>query len=130
MAKTATFERGIHPGYNKELASGKSITTAKTPQRIVVPLSQHIGAPAQSEVNIGDEVKRGQVIGVTTSFVSSPVHSSVSGKVIAIAAFPSSAGRMVSSIVIENDGKDESVEFIDNADYINTPQDEITRTEG
>ena len=125
MAKTATFERGIHPGYNKELASGKSITTAKTPQRIVVPLSQHIGAPAQSEVNIGDEVKRGQVIGVTTSFVSSPVHSSVSGKVIAIAAFPSSAGRMVSSIVIENDGKDESVEFIDNADYINTPQDEI-----
>jgi electron transport complex protein RnfC len=125
MTKTATFERGIHPGYHKELASGISITEANPPQRIVVPLSQHIGAPAQSEVNIGDEVKRGQCIGVTTGFVSSPVHSSVSGKVIAISDFPSAAGRMVPSIVIENDGKDESVAFIDNADYLNTPQDEI-----
>ena len=106
MSKTATFERGIHPKYNKELASGKSITRAELPKRIVVPVSQHIGAPAQPEVNIGDEVKRGQIIGGTSGFVSSPVHASLSGKVIAISDFPTSVGKMVQSIVIENDGKD------------------------
>ncbi|MEW6600186.1 MAG: electron transport complex subunit RsxC [Nitrospirota bacterium] len=125
MSKTATFERGIHPKYRKELASGKSITQANLPQRIVVPVSQHIGAPAKPEVNIGDEVKRGQVIGSTTGFVSSPVHSSISGKVTAIADFPTSVGRMVQSIVIESDGKDEAVAYKEHPDYMNLSADEI-----
>ncbi|UCH81357.1 MAG: electron transport complex subunit RsxC [Nitrospiraceae bacterium] len=125
MAKMATFDRGIHPEYNKELASGKTITDAKLPQRVVVPVSQHIGAPAQPEVSIGDEVKRGQVIGSTSGFVSSPVHSSLSGKVITIADFPSTAGKMVQSIVIESDGKDEAVTFNEHPDYMNLGPDEI-----
>ena len=125
MADIATFERGIHPRYHKELASGKPITQASLPQRIVVPVSQHIGAPAKPEVNIGDEVKKGQLIGSATGFVSSPIHSSISGKVIAIADFPTSAGKMVQSIVIEGDGKDEAVEFKENPDYMSLSSDEI-----
>lgn len=125
MSKTETFERGIHPAYHKELASGKAIEQAQLPQRIVVPLSQHIGAPTQAEVNIGDEVKKGQVIGVTTSFVSSPVHSSISGKVIAIAPFPTPGGKMVPSVVIESDGKDEAVHYKEDPDYMNLSAEEI-----
>ncbi len=125
MSKTATFERGIHPGYHKELAAGKAITQAHLPRRVVVPLSQHIGAPAVPEVAIGDEVKKGQVIGTTTGFVSSPVHASLSGKVIAIADFPTSVGKMVQSIVIESDGKDEAVPFKENTGYLNLSADEI-----
>jgi electron transport complex protein RnfC len=125
MSKAVTFERGIHPDYNKELAAGKAIVAAKLPDRIVVPLSQHIGAPAKAAVSIGDEVKRGQVLGETSGFVSSPVHASISGKVIAIADFPSAVGRMVRSIVIESDGRDEAVAFKENADYLNLPADEI-----
>jgi len=125
MSKAVTFERGIHPDYNKELASGKAITVAKLPDRIVVPLSQHIGAPAKAAVSMGDEVTRGQVLGGTTGFVSSPVHSSISGKVIAIADFPTAAGRMVQSIVVESDGRDEAVAFKDNPDYLNLSVDEI-----
>ena len=125
MSKTATFERGIHPEYHKDLAAGKSITRAGLPQRIVVPVSQHIGAPAKPEVNIGDEVKRGQVIGSMTGFVSSPVHSSISGKVIAIADFPTSVGRMVQSVVIESDGKDEAVSFNEHPEYSSLSADEI-----
>ncbi len=125
MSKTATFERGIHPKYNKELASGKSIVQAKLPKRIVVPISQHIGAPAKPEVNIGDEVKKGQVIGSSSGFVSSPVHSSISGKVIAIADFTTSAGRMVPSIVIESDEKDEAIAYKENLDYMSLSSDEI-----
>ena len=125
MGKTATFERGIHPEYHKELAAGKPIVQARLPQRIVVPVSQHIGAPAKPEVGIGDEVKRGQLIGSTTGFVCSPVHSSISGKVIAIADFPTAVGKMVQSIVIEGDGKDESVDFKENPDYMNMGADDI-----
>ncbi|GBD95351.1 MAG TPA: electron transport complex subunit RsxC [Nitrospirae bacterium] len=125
MGKTATFERGIHPRYHKDLTAGKSIAKAKLPQRIVVPVSQHIGAPAKPEVGIGDEVKRGQVIGSATGFVCSPVHSSISGKVTAIADFPTAAGKMVQSIVIESDGKDEAVDFKENPDYMNLGADDI-----
>lgn len=125
MSKAVTFERGIHPDYNKELAAGKAIVAAKLPDRIVVPLSQHIGAPAKAAVGIGDEVKRGQVLGETSGFVSSPVHASISGKVIAIADFPTAAGRMVQSIVVESDGRDEAISFKENDDYLNLPADEI-----
>lgn len=125
MSKTATFERGIHPEYNKELSSGKPVTPAALPQRVVIPLSQHIGAPAKAEVAIGDEVKKGQVIGSSAGFVSSPVHASVSGKVIAIAAFPNAAGRMVTSFVIESDGRDESVVFTEHPDVASLGADEI-----
>lgn len=125
MSKVATFERGIHPKYNKELSSGKSITPAKLPQRIVIPLSQHIGAPAKLEVKIGDEVKKGQIIGSPSGFVSSPVHSSISGKVIAIADFPTAAGRLVNSVVIESDEKDEAIAFKETPGYMNLTADEI-----
>jgi electron transport complex protein RnfC len=125
MSRAVTFERGIHPDYNKELASGRTITEAKLPGRIVVPLSQHIGAPAKAVVSIGDEVKRGQVLGEMTGFVSSPVHSSIAGKVIAIADFQTAAGRMVQSVVVESDGSDEAVAFKENSDYLNLSVDEI-----
>jgi electron transport complex protein RnfC len=125
MINAVTFERGIHPEYQKELTSGKSIRSLQMPSRVVIPLSQHIGAPAKPEVKIGDEVKRGQTIGSPAGFVSSPVHSSISGKVIAIADFPHPSGKMVPSIVIENDGKDEGISFKENPDYLNLTSDEI-----
>ena len=125
MADIATFKRGIHPEYQKELSSGKSIRISTLPQRVVIPLSQHIGAPAKAEVNIGDEVRRGQVIGSPASFVSAPVHASISGKVVAVADFPHPSGKMAPSIVIESDGKDESILLNENADYMNLSADEM-----
>lgn len=125
MVNTVTFKRGIHPEYQKGLTSGKPVIDANLPQRVVIPLSQHTGAPAKPEVNIGDEVKRGQLIGSPPSFISAPVHSSISGKVVAIADFLHPSGRMITSIVIESDGKDEVISFKENADYMNLGADEI-----
>ena len=125
MVKTATFERGIHPEYQKEITSNKPITSAQLPSRVVIPLSQHTGAPAKPEVNIGDEVKRGQLIGSSAGFVSAPVHASISGKVTAIAEFLHPSGRMISSVVIESDGKDESISFKENVDYMSLGIEEI-----
>ncbi len=125
MAQAATFERGIHPDEAKRLTEKFSIVQAKLPQRVVIPLVQHIGAPTKQEVNIGDEVKCGQLIGSPTSFVCAPVHSSISGKVIAVSDFPQPSGRMVSSIVIESDGKDETVAFDDTPGYMDLSPDEM-----
>ncbi len=125
MGKAATFERGIHPEYQKEITANKPILPAQLPSKVVIPLSQHTGAPAKPEVNIGDEVKRGQAIGSPAGFVSAPVHASISGKVVAITDLPHPSGRMVTSIVIESDGKDEGISFKENVDYINLGAEDI-----
>ena len=121
----ATFKGGIHPPDKKELAKDRPISEAKPPQRVVIPLSQHLGAPCKPIVTIGQEVKKGEMIGEPGGFVSAPVHSSVSGKVIAIAEFPNAMGRMVNSIVIENNGKEEWAALKDNPDYMKLSPDEL-----
>jgi len=122
---TATFKGGIHPPDKKELAANSSISDAKAPKIVVIPLSQHIGAPCNPVVTIGQEVKKGQVVGEPSAFVSSPVHASVSGKVVAIGEFPNAMGRMINSIVIENDGKEEWTQLKDNPDYMSLSSEEL-----
>lgn len=121
----ATFKGGIHPPDKKDIAKGRAIKEAKSPQRVVIPLIQHLGAPCKPIVSIGQEVKKGEMIGEAGGFVSASVHSSVSGKVIAIAEFPNAMGRMINSIVIENDGKEEWTSLKDNPDYIKLSPDEL-----
>jgi len=82
------------------------LNKAKVPGLIVIPLQQHIGAPCEPIVNVGEEVKLGQKIGEPKGFVSAPVHSSVSGKVAAIEKRVHPGGGMVMSVVIESDGLD------------------------
>ena len=81
-----------------------------TPKEVLIPASQHIGAPAEIIVSVGDEVKIGQKIAEGTGFVSSPAHASVSGKVKAIEDCLRADGRKVPAIRIESDGKDELYE--------------------
>ncbi len=100
MAEGKTFKRGIHPPYNKELASGKAIKKAPVPSEVVIPLSQHIGAPNEPLVSVGDRVEVGQKIGGTDAFVSAPVHSSVAGTVKEIADLPNFTGQSVKSVII------------------------------
>jgi len=120
-----TFAGGIHPPERKTLSEHAAITEAKPPARAIIPLSQHIGAPCQAVVEIGQEVKKGQLVGNPGGFVSAPVHASVSGKVIAMGEFPMANGRMVPSIVIENDGKEEWTALKDSPDYMNLSPEEL-----
>jgi electron transport complex protein RnfC len=125
MSKSATFERGIHPHESKELTAHKSIETAPLPARVIIPLSQHAGAPAKAEVAVGDSVKKYQAIGSPQGFVSAPVHASISGKVVAISEFPHPSGRLIPSVVIESDGLDEGMPLTENRDYLNLAPDQI-----
>ncbi len=113
-----SFSGGVHPADNKQLTAHKPTVAAALPQRAVIPLSQHIGAPTKSIVVIGQEIKKGEKIGETTGFVSAPVHASISGKVVALGNFPHSLGTNMPAVVIENDGKDEWVAGLkENPDY-------------
>ncbi len=119
------FKGGIHPPDKKALSADKPVAETKQPRRVVVPLSQHLGAPCKPIVAVNQEVKKGELIGEPTGFVSAPVHSSVSGKVISIGEFPNAMGRMVTSIVIENDGREEWTLLKDNPDYMNLSPEEL-----
>jgi electron transport complex protein RnfC len=119
------FKGGIHPPDKKALSADKPVAETKQPRRVVVPLSQHLGAPCKPIVAVNQEVKKGELIGEPTGFVSAPVHSSVSGKVISIGEFPNAMGRMVTSVVIENDGREEWTLLKDNPDYMNLSPEEL-----
>jgi H+/Na+-translocating ferredoxin:NAD+ oxidoreductase subunit C len=100
-----TFKGGIHPPYNKELASSKAITRAPVPAELVIPLNQHIGAPNSPLVSPGDRVTVGQKIGETDAFVSAPVHSSVAGTVKAIEDVKNFTGQVVKSVIVAADAQ-------------------------
>jgi Na+-translocating ferredoxin:NAD+ oxidoreductase subunit C len=119
------FKGGIHPSDKKALSADKPVAEIKQPLRVVVPLSQHLGAPCKPVVAVNQEVKKGELIGEPTGFVSAPVHSSVSGKVVSIGEFPNAMGRMVTSIVIENDYREEWTLLKDNPDYMNLSPEEL-----
>ncbi|MDY6794716.1 MAG: electron transport complex subunit RsxC [Actinomycetota bacterium] len=103
MAEIKTFKGGIHPSYNKELSSGKSIKDAPVPWEVIIPLQQHIGAPCEPLVKAGDRVEAGQRIGEAEAFVSAPIHSSVSGTVKEVAEVTNFTGARVNSVIITAD---------------------------
>ncbi|WP_270941419.1 electron transport complex subunit RsxC [Romboutsia lituseburensis] len=109
--KLLTFRGGIHPPYKKEYSNQKAIEKAENPKVVYIPLQQHIGAPASPIVQVGDSVKVGQKIGEQQGFVSCNVHSSVSGKVIAIKECEVAGGTGV-CVVIENDFLEEKHESV------------------
>ncbi len=99
-----TFKGGIHPKDMKADTEGKAIIDITPPGTLVFPLSQHIGAMAKPIVAVGATVLAGQKIAEADGFVSANVHSSVSGKVVAIEPRLHPNGSKVESVVIENDG--------------------------
>ena len=84
--------------------AGESALILSDVKEVLLPLSQHIGAPATPLVKVGDEVKVGQKIADASGYVSSPIHASVSGKVAKIEDYLRPDGRVVPAIRITSDG--------------------------
>ena len=103
---------GIHPVEGKEPTEHLSLVRFPEPETVIIPMSMHLGAPATPIVNVGDKVKLGQKIGEAAGFISAPVHSSVSGEVMAICDCPHATRGTCQSVVIKSDGlntPDESI---------------------
>ena len=97
-----SFFGGIHPDENKHLSCDAPVQNFPEPDILVVPMSQHIGAPCKPLVKKGDPVTVGQKIGDNTGLCV-PVHSPVSGKVKSVEMKAHSSGTTMMSVVIEND---------------------------
>ena len=102
---------GIHPKEQK-ISAGKAIQTIALPDQVIIPLSQHIGAPCQPVVKKGDTVKVGTLIGKAVGFVSANIHSSVSGTVLKIDKALDASGYRRDAVFIKVEG-DEWEETID-----------------
>ena len=100
-----SFFGGIHPKENKWYAEEQRTLGFPEPDILVIPMSQHIGAPCQPLVKKGDTVTMGQKIGDNQGLCV-PVHAPVSGKVKAVEPRPHTSGMTMMSVVIENDHKD------------------------
>ncbi|WP_086480332.1 electron transport complex subunit RsxC [Oceanospirillum sanctuarii] len=103
------FHGGIHPDENKQQSVQQPLVQAPLPSKVILPLQQHIGAPAEPLVTVGDQVKTGQLIAKADGFISANIHASISGTVTAIGEhpIPHASGMNDLCITIESDGKDE-----------------------
>ena len=124
MLETKTFSGGIHPPAMK-LTSDKPIERLPLPDKVILHLSQHIGAPAKSSLQINDKVIFGQVIAEAGGFVSAPVHATISGKVIAYGNFKHPLGQSTPAIVIERDKEQQEPIYSEKVNGLALPPAEI-----
>jgi len=117
-----TFPKGgIHVDENK-ISASKKINILPVPDKVYIPVSQHLGAPSKILVNKGDKVKVGQLIAEKDGFISSNVHSSVSGTVEKIDLITDASGFKRNAVIIQVEGD----EWIDNIDRSNDIKKEIS----
>ncbi|WP_455202433.1 electron transport complex subunit RsxC, partial [Kaarinaea lacus] len=102
------FRGGVHPDDHKQATASKAIDVMPVPEFLYVPVQQHIGAPAEPEVSIGDKVLKGQLLAHSQGAVSAPVHAPTSGVVhdITLHTAPHPSGLPVKTIIIKSDGED------------------------
>ncbi|MDO9557122.1 MAG: electron transport complex subunit RsxC [Coriobacteriia bacterium] len=111
MGKGA-FKGGIHPPDRKAATAGCPVQWAPVPARLVLPMSQHLGAPCVPTVEKGQHVGRGEVIGSVDALVSAPVHSPVDGEVTAIGPWLTTGGTRVTAVTITPDAEQDLESYV------------------
>ncbi|MBR2013337.1 MAG: electron transport complex subunit RsxC, partial [Clostridia bacterium] len=107
----STYLRGIRTPHRKG-TKRKPVLRMDIPKTVTIPMSMHIGKPAIPIVKVGDLVRVGTKIGEADGYISSPVYSSVSGKVVKLIEHRLVSGAATTAVVIESDGEmavDESI---------------------
>ncbi|MBX2808354.1 MAG: electron transport complex subunit RsxC [Cellvibrionaceae bacterium] len=110
---------GIYPPENKQQSMAAPLADISLPKTLILPLNQHLGAPAKALVKVGDSVKAGEQIAAATGVMSAPVHAPTSGTVSAIEArtLPHASGMSGPCIVIDTDGKHSAAALTPCEDY-------------
>jgi electron transport complex protein RnfC len=109
MSRLFHFQGGVVLKAHKDEATAYPVQQAKLPKRLILPLRQHIGEPAEPMVKVGDRVLKGQMIARPADAISAPVHASSSGTVVAIEnhPIPHPSGLNEPCIIIDTDGQEE-----------------------
>ena len=120
------FYGGVHPSPHKNLTSDGAIKRTFVPKRVVLPLSQHTGSPAEPIVKAGDSVKAFFEIAKATGFVSSPIYASIGGKVTKISYSSTPTSNRALSVFIESQGdEDQDFKIKDRRDPNGLPGEEL-----
>ncbi|MDG1813050.1 MAG: electron transport complex subunit RsxC [Porticoccaceae bacterium] len=129
MTKTWVTPGGVHPPENKHQSLTLPIGALPIPEKLLVPLSQHIGAPANACVKVGQKVLKGQKIADATGSVSVPMHAPTSGTISAIEDRPiaHSSGMSAPCIEITSDGKDNWIDHEGIADFEHSSPQALTK---
>lgn len=127
MGQLWDFSGGIHPAEHKHLSTGRPIRPAGIPDRLVLPLQQHIGPPAETLVSVGDRVLKGQKLADVSRGTGVPIHAPTSGTIEAIADFPvpHPSGMTDRCIVLKPDGDDQWGPRSPIADYHGMDRNEV-----
>ncbi|MBO8160236.1 MAG: electron transport complex subunit RsxC [Thermosipho sp. (in: Bacteria)] len=121
----ATFKGGVHPPEKKELSKEIPIQKSPLPDKVVVFMQQHTGAPAKPVVEVGQKVKTGQIIGEPGGFISAYVHSPVTGTVTEVKKISNIIfGKAVEAVVIQRESEDEW-ELLPHGDYEKFSKEEL-----
>lgn len=104
-----SFHGGLELPENKDLSNAPPSTVAPVAERLVLPLQQHIGLPAEPQVKVGDRVLKGQLLADGTEHLCAPVHAPSSGTVVALEphSIPHPSGLSTDCLVLKTDGKEE-----------------------
>lgn len=122
--KLLTYKGGVHPP-EKKITEHDKIKKAPLPEKVIVFMAQHAGSPAKVVVEIGQQVKTGQVIGEPQGPISAYVHSPITGKITNIGKVNSSVhGMAVEAVTIERTGEDEW-DLLPKTDYTTASKDEL-----
>jgi electron transport complex protein RnfC len=121
-----TFPHGIHPQDNKHYTANKPIRRLPFPPELVIPLSQHAGAPSQLVVHPGQEVLRGQMIAKAGGFVSVPQHAPATGVFKRVDFMPTAKGPKTRAAIIEvYPGDSQEVRYFEPRDIERMSREEI-----
>ncbi|MCG7985582.1 MAG: electron transport complex subunit RsxC [Candidatus Thiodiazotropha lotti] len=128
LFKLFKIRGGVHPDDRKQLSAGQAIEKLPMPPLLHIPLQQHIGAPAESLVRRGDEVKKGQLLARNQGAISAPVHAPTSGRIMGVGGYPAHhpSGLSVRTITLKPDGEDEWLDKLEPCDdYYQLSPEEI-----
>lgn len=119
---------GIYPVEHKELTATRPVRRLTFPPMVVIPLSQHKGAPAVSLVKPGQEVVRGEPIAAAGGFVSVPMHAPATGRIKAIELWPTAEGPKGEAILIDvYEAATQEILYGASIDILSLPPEEIVQ---
>ncbi|NOY72793.1 MAG: electron transport complex subunit RsxC [Gammaproteobacteria bacterium] len=120
MSPLWSFPGGIHPPMHKEESTRSPIVKLPLPERLILPLHQHIGAPSTPDVNLGDQVLKGQRIAHADGYVSVALHAPTSGTITDIGEYPipHPSGLSDLCIILSPDGQEKWISRETKDDYL------------
>ncbi|UTF60064.1 electron transport complex subunit RsxC [Gilvimarinus sp. DA14] len=129
LIKVWDIPGGVHPPENKHQSMVEPLGQIEIPPQLILPVSQHIGAPAKPIVEVGQKVLGGEVVAEADGVFSANVHAPTSGRVAAIVehVVPHPSGMRDTCVIIDTDGKDEWVALEPWEDYAQRDHDDVVK---